>query len=86
MIGSFMLTSCGGGSVESDAKALAELQCKAQKLAEKTASGDESAITEAQKLGEEIATLTKDTQGKYTSESDMKTFTEVLMKEMENCK
>ena len=32
MIASTLLTSCGGGSIEKDAKEIAEIQCKAQKL------------------------------------------------------
>ena len=32
LFATIILTSCGGGSIESDAKKVAELQCKAQKL------------------------------------------------------
>ena len=44
LFASFILTSCGGNSIESDAKKYAELMCKAQKLATegaaKAATGD----------------------------------------------
>ena len=39
---SIIFTSCGGNSIESDAKKVADLLCKAQKLTEKAASGDAS--------------------------------------------
>ena len=49
LFASFILTSCGGNSIESDAKRCAELMCKAQKLATegvaKAATGDMSVVT-----------------------------------------
>ena len=50
---SVIMTSCGGNSIESDAKKYAELMCKATKLATegaaKAATGDMSAMTESTK-------------------------------------
>lgn len=86
LIASLLLTSCGGGSIESDAKKVAELQCKAQKLMQEAASGDMSVTEEGTKLKEELKTLSKEMKEKYTSESDMKKFAEALSKEMGNCK
>lgn len=86
MIASTILTSCGGGSIESDAKKVAELQCKAQKLMQKATSGDMSVMEESTKLTSEAATLSKQMEGKYTSDSDKKKFAEALLKEMDNCK
>ena len=83
---SLILSSCGGGSVESDAKKVAEIQCKAQQLMLKAASGDQSVIEESTKLSSELASLSKEMEGKYTSESDKKNFSEALLKEMGNCK
>ncbi len=83
---SLFLTSCGGSSIESDAKRVAELQCKAQKLMQKATSGDMSVIEESTKLTSEAATLSKEIEGKYTSDSDKKKFAEALLKEMGNCK
>ena len=80
-----VLTSCGGGSIESDAKKVAELQCKAQKLVEKASSGDMSVMEESQKLSAEAASLMTEMEGKYTSESDQKAFGEALVKEAGNC-
>lgn len=82
---SFIFTSCGGNSIESDAKRLAELQCKVQKLIQKAASGDMSIAEESQKLSSEAATLSKEMDGKYTSDSDKQKFAEALLKEMGNC-
>lgn len=42
-----LMTSCGGNSIEKDAKKVAELQCKAQKLAAKATTGDNSIIEES---------------------------------------
>jgi len=86
MIASFTLTSCGGGSIESDAKDFAELQCKAQQLTQKAVSGDMSIMEESTKLAYEAATLSKEMEGKYTSDSDKEKFAKALLKEMGNCK
>jgi hypothetical protein len=81
-----ILTSCGGGSIESDAKTVAELQCKVKKLIQKASSGDLSVMEESTKLLSEAATLSKEMEGKYTSDSDNQKFAEALLKEMGNCK
>jgi hypothetical protein len=83
---SFIMTSCEGGSIESDAKKVAELQCKAQKLMQKATSGDISVLTESKKLASDAAILSKEIEGKYTSSSDKQKFAEALSKEMGNCK
>ena len=46
---SVMLTSCSD-SIENDAKKLAELQCKAQKIMQKATTGDLAVIAEGKKL------------------------------------
>jgi hypothetical protein len=86
LFASFLFTSCGGNSIESDAKKMAELQCKAKQLMEKVASGDASVMEESTKLATEAASLKEEIQGKYTSESDQKEFNMALLKEMANCK
>ena len=86
LFASLILTSCGGGSIESDAKKVAELQCKAQQLMEKATSGDMSVMEESTKLTSEAATLSKEMEGKYTSDSDKEKFAKALLKEMGNCK
>ncbi len=86
---SFILTSCGGNSIESDAKKYAELMCKAQKLAtevaSKAASGDMSAITESTKLATEAASLANEMQGKYKDAADYQKFTAAYLKAMGDC-
>lgn len=86
LFASFLFTSCGGNSIEKDAKKMAELQCKAKELVEKAASGDASVLEESTKLAAEAASLKEEIRGKYTSESDQKEFGEALLKEMGNCK
>jgi hypothetical protein len=86
LFASTILTSCGGNSIDSDAKKVAELQCKAEKLMQKATSGDMSVIEESTKLASEAATLSKEMEEKYTSDSDMEKFAESLLKEMGNCK
>ena len=83
---SVILTSCSGGSIESDAKKVAELQCKAQKLMLEATSGDMSVMAESSKLTSEALALSKEMEGKYTSDSDKQKFAEALLKEMGNCK
>jgi|SRR5690625_3879419 len=85
LFASLILSSCGGNSVDSDAKKLAKLQCKAQETMMKATSGDMSMMEENEKLIEEITILSEELEGKYTSEADLKRFTEVLLKEMEKC-
>ncbi len=80
-----ILTSCGGGSIESDAKKVAELQCKALKLMQKATSGDMSVIEESTKLSSEADALYKELEDKYTSDYDKKKFAAALLKEMGNC-
>jgi hypothetical protein len=86
LFASVMLVSCGGDSIQSDAKKVAELQCKAQELMQKATSGDMSVVEESTKLANEAATLSKEMEGKYTSDSDKQKFSEALLKEMGNCK
>ena len=83
---STIFTSCGGNSIESDAKKVADLLCKTQKLTEKATSGDASVIEESTKLTNEAQTLQKQLEEKYTSDSDKKKLAEALIKEMGNCK
>jgi hypothetical protein len=86
MIASTLLTSCGGGSIEKDAKEIAEIQCKAQKLIEKSTSGDMSLIEESTNLALESEILLKELEEKYTSDSDKKKLAAALLKAMGNCK
>lgn len=79
------LTSCGNGTIESDAKKVAELQCKAQKLVLKASSGDMTVLEESTKLASEAAALSQEMEGKYTSDSDKQEFAQALLKEMGNC-
>ncbi len=85
LFASVILTSCVSGSIQSDAKKVAELQCKAQKLMQKAITADMSVIEESTKLTSEAATLLKEMEGKYISYSDKQKFAEALLKEMGNC-
>lgn len=80
-----LFTSCGGSSIESDAKKLADLQCKAQKLAEKAAAGDMSSMTESLDLAKEANEMINELEAKYTTESEKEKLAEALLKEMGNC-
>lgn len=80
----FTLTSCGS-SVESDAKKLAELQCKSQKLSEKVLSGDMSVSAESMTLATDAAKLLQEIEGKYTTDEEKQKFEEALMQEMGKC-
>jgi hypothetical protein len=86
MAAAIFMASCGGGSIESDAKKVADLQCKAQKLIEKAADGDMAVIEESTKLTKEAADLTRELEGKYSSDSDKKKFAEALIKASGDCK
>ena len=86
IIASTLLASCGGGSIEKDAKEIAEIQCKAQQLIKKSTSGDMSLIEESTKLALESEILLKELEEKYTSDSDKKKLSAALLKAMSNCK
>lgn len=86
MIASTILTRCGGGSIEKDAKEIAEIQCKAQQLIKKSTSGDMSLIEESTKLALKSEILLKELEEKYTSDSDKKKLAAALLKAMSNCK
>ncbi len=86
LFGIFVLIGCGGGSIESDAKKVADLQCKAQELMLEATSGDMSVMEKSTKLASEAATLLEEMEVKYSSDSDKKRFAEALLKEMGNCK
>jgi hypothetical protein len=90
LIGSVLVCSCGGNSVESDAKKFAKLTCKSQNLSKKMVGAEganmSSTLKESQKLMLEVANLSKEMEGKYSSESDKKEFGEALFKEMRKCK
>jgi hypothetical protein len=68
LFASLILTSCGG-SIESDAKAYADLICKSQKTKD---------LAEVTKLLEETTKM----DAKYTSEADSKSWDEAKTKEM----
>lgn len=79
------MMSCGG-SVDSDAQRLADLQCKAQKLIAKAQSGDMSVMEESTKLAAEATALKTELEGKYTSDDDKAKLAEAYLKAMANCK
>jgi uncharacterized coiled-coil DUF342 family protein len=76
----------GGGSIESDAKKVAELECKYKELQQKAAGGDISAFTESTKLYTEIAALKECLEDKYTSDSDNEEFIKAISNAKGNCK
>ena len=85
VIGSLLLASCGGNSVESDAKKAADIYCKAQSIARKAQSGDASALEESSKLSIEAANLTKELQNKYSSPEDAQRFSAAYATAIGHC-
>jgi len=81
-----IITSCSSAAVENDAKKVAKLQCRAQKLAQQAMSGDMSVLEESTKLTAEATALANELKGKYESESDRKKFAEAYAAELKNCK
>ena len=92
LFASFILTSCGGNSIESDAKKVAELQCKAQHTFSIVEAGGHLSVMEfkeSTKLLSELGTLSKELERKYTSDSDKQKFDKALLiqrKAIHNCK
>ena len=81
----FVITSCSNNSVESDAKKLAGITCKSQKLVTRAASGDMSVIQESTKLSAEVISLSNELKGKYTSDSEKEAFAKAYLNELKNC-
>ena len=81
-----LFLSCSNASIENDAKKVAQLQCRAQKLAQQALSGDESVIEESTKISTEASALANELKGKYSSEADKKKFTEAYLEELNKCK
>ena len=82
----FLLISCSqGGNLESDANALAELQCRALRLTQKAQEGDVSSLQEGLNLAKDAAELANKFKKKYTSEQDTTQFSEVYLRELKKC-
>jgi len=96
----FLLSSCGN-SVERDAKKVAELQCKAEKLAAKavksisqagssdlaTIQAESQKLTaESQKLASEAVSLYEKLKEKYSTEADKQKFSSAYLKALGDCK
>lgn len=74
----FILTSCSG-SMESDAKKLAKMQCKSYELMEKVGKG-ESTVEESTSLLAEMELFNKEMKKKYASDQDKQKFEEACLK------
>lgn len=79
-----VIISCN--SIESDARRVAEINCKIQKLIHKSQAGDISAISEGSKLANEEAALVKEMEVKYTTDKDKQKYAEALLKASADCK
>lgn len=84
IITSFGLFGCST-SIESDAKEVANLQCEAQQLMTKAATGDLSVISESTALMTKATELTNKMESKYTTIEDKTKFAEALLKALSNC-
>ena len=80
------LLSCANPQIEKDAKAVAELQCKSQKLIKKAAESNSDILEESQKISIESAALFSKMQGKYLSEHEQEQFLQAYEDALENCK
>lgn len=80
------IAGCGSSSVESDAKKVADLQCRAQKLAAKAMTGDTTILAESQKITEEANKLNEELKNKYTNPLDMAKFAQAYAEAIKDCK
>lgn len=86
LISSSILSGCDSHSIEDDAKKVADLQCKVQKLTEKASAGDLSVMVESNQLASEAEALVKELEARYTDEADREKLADAVSKEMANCK
>ena len=83
MLVALFLTSCG--SIESDAKKVAAIQCEAQEMAMKALQGDASFMEESQKLAAKVEKLNKEMSEKYNSAEDQLKFAAEVAKLIGDC-
>ncbi|HLW33228.1 MAG TPA: hypothetical protein VKX40_13275 [Aequorivita sp.] len=83
-----MLLSACANSIESDAKRLAELQCKAKLMSEKMMSGESELadLSATLSLAKEASELMEELDEKYTTEKEKEQLEKALRKAMEVCK
>lgn len=86
LIAAFLLASCGN-SINSDAKKLADLQCKAKDLTQKMMSGDTGSSIEKEtgKITKEIEELAQEIDEKYTSQDEQEELQQAIMEAMKKC-
>jgi hypothetical protein len=82
----FVCTSCSNPQIEKDAKHLAELTCRSQKLIMKAQKSDQTIVEESQKISAEAAKLFSEMQGKYRADSEQEQFVQAYNDELEKCK
>ena len=78
--------NCTNPEIEKDAKKVAELQCKSQKLIIKAANSNEDIQSESQKISIEAAQLFQKMQGKYLVDHEQEQFLQAYNEALENCK
>jgi hypothetical protein len=81
-----LFVACKGNSIESDAKKLADLQCRMLEFVKKSNAGDASLLKESISLSAEFQKMDKELKDKYTSEEDNVKFMQIYLKESEKCK
>lgn len=83
-----MPISACGNSIESDAKRLAELQCRAKLMSEKMMSGESELadLSATISLAKGASELMEELDGKYTTEKEKEQLEKALRKAMEDCK
>lgn len=77
---------CSNDSIQTDAKRLATIQCKALKLMKKVSDGDISLLEESTSMANKASALQKEFELKYTSEKEISDFKQALDIESKNCK
>lgn len=83
LVFTMLLASCGG-SLESDAKKIADLQCKIMKMSDDILDGDMDASASIA-LAEEAEKLEKEMKGKYTTDEEREEFGKALLKALGDC-
>jgi len=82
---SLLIFSCES-SIDNDARRLADLQCKIEKMAERNMNGESVDIEESMKLTEDANKLAEELRGKYNTQKDQEKFADAVQREMNKCK
>ncbi len=85
----YLFSGCSGSSLEADAKKLADITCRSQKMSmeiiSKSRSLDMNFVTETNKLAADAAILSQELKDKYKDPEEAQKFSVTYLKALSDC-